>query len=240
MEESPGNPSHDSAVRAMFGRIASRYDPLNRILSLGIDRYWRLVLARSVRPGKQGIVLDLASGTLDVAVAIGRQHPDCLVPAMDFCPPMLMRGISKLSKDNVKHIFPVAADAKKLPLPDSTVGSVSMAFGIRNILPRCSALSEMLRVLAPGGRACILEFGSGRDFIFGGLYNLYLFHILPYIGAFFSSDPGAYTYLAETIRRFPSAEELAVEMREAGFVNVSWHKLTGGIVCLHIGEKRAE
>ncbi len=112
-----------------------------------------------------------------------------------------------------------------------------MAFGIRNIKPRSEAFAEMLRVLTPGGRACILEFGSGSERIWGGLYNFYLDRILPRIGKMVSRDPGAYEYLAETIRNFPTAPALEKEMTDAGFAR-AWHiKLTSGIVCLHVGEK---
>ena len=147
----------------MFGRIVRFYDLLNRVLSLGLDQYWRKVLARNVRLGDTGVVLDLAAGTLDVSLAIRRQHPTALVPALDFCPPMLVQGSRKLKGENARCILPVAADAKRLPLPDASVDCLTIAFGIRNIIPREAAFAEMLRVLRPGGRACILEFGSGRE-----------------------------------------------------------------------------
>ncbi len=232
----PGTP-HDAAVAGMFGRIVPFYDLLNRVLSLGLDRYWRHVLARNVRLGATGLVLDLAAGPLDVALAVRRRYPGACVPAMDFCPPMLARGRRKLRGADARNILPVAADAKRLPLPDSCVDCVTMAFGIRNILPRERAFAEMLRVLRPGGRVCILEFGSGRERIWGGLYNLYLNRVLPRVGRIFSKDPAAYAYLAATIRQFPPAAALERELRDAGFAR-AWHeKLTSGIVCLHVGEK---
>ena len=118
----------------MFGRIARFYDLLNRLLSLGVDQYWRKVLARNVRLGQGGVVLDLAAGTLDVALAVRRRYPTALVPALDFCPPMLALGRRKLRDENARRILPVAADAKQLPLPDASVDCITMAFGIRNIL----------------------------------------------------------------------------------------------------------
>lgn len=237
-----GSPNHGKAVASMFGRIVPWYDMLNVLLSGGMDRLWRRRLAREVRPlpASTGRVLDLAAGTLDVSLAIRRRHPHMVVPAMDFCPPMLVRGQKKLHGDNARAVMPVAADAKCLPLPDACVDAVTMAFGIRNILPRADAFAEMVRVLAPGGRACILEFGSGKKRIWGGVYNLYMKRILPGIGRLVSGDReggGAYAYLAESICRFPTAEELEEEMRAAGFA-CAWHiPLTSGIVCLHIGEK---
>lgn len=221
----------------MFGRIARFYDFLNHALSLGLDLHWRKVLARNVRLGESKVVLDLAAGTLDVALAVRREHPAALVPALDFCPPMLRRGLRKLKGENAARVLPVAADAKRLPLPAASVDCVTMAFGIRNILPREAAFVEMLRVLRPGGRACILEFGSGRERIWGGLYNVYLNRVLPRVGRIFSRDPAAYEYLAATIRDFPTAARLEEEMIDAGFAR-AWHlRLTSGIVCLHVGEK---
>lgn len=228
---------HGKAVSSMFSRIVPWYDLLNTVLSCGIDRYWRKRLVREVRLGPTKRVLDLAAGTLDVSLAIRRRYPEASVPAMDFCPPMLLHGRKKLKGANSRLVMPAAADAKHLPLPDECVDAVTIAFGIRNILPRNEAFAEMARVLVPGGRACILEFGSGKQKIWGGLYNFYLNRVLPGIGKCISHDGSAYEYLADTIRRFPAAEELEEEMREAGFA-AAWHiPLTSGIVCLHIGEK---
>lgn len=229
--------AEDSPVGAMFGRIAGVYDFLNHFLSLGIDRYWRRELAALVKTGSTAQVADLAAGTLDVALAILKAHPDQKIPAVDFCQPMLEKGKAKLHGEASAHIFPCAGDALQLPLPDNSVDSVSMAFGIRNIAERGKAFREMLRVLAPGGRACILEFGSGKEKIWGGLYNVYLNSMLPLLGRLAARDRIAYTYLARTIREFPAAEILAAEMRESGFKDVRWRRLTSGIVCLHWGEK---
>lgn len=222
----------------MFGRIAGVYDFLNRLLSLGIDRSWRARLAELTIEGETGVMPDLAAGTLDVALAVLARHPRVYVPAIDFCAPMLARGLKKLDDDHKRaHVLPVAGDALKLPLPDNGADSVTIAFGIRNIAPRMAAFKEMARILAPGGRACVLEFGSGREKIWGGVYNFYLARVLPAIGKIIARDDGAYQYLARTIREFPSAEDLAGEMREAGFVDVKYQKLTSGIVCLHWGQK---
>jgi demethylmenaquinone methyltransferase/2-methoxy-6-polyprenyl-1,4-benzoquinol methylase len=221
----------------MFGRIARFYDLLNHILSLGIDRSWRTTLAVAALENGGAVTLDLAAGTLDVALALHRLRPEILVPALDFCPAMLSGGRRKLRRDNAVRVLPVAADAKKLPLRANSADCITMAFGIRNILPREAAFAEMLRVLKPGGRACILEFGSGRERIWGGLYNFYLNRILPCVGRLISKDKAAYAYLAETIRAFPTARKFEEELLDAGFAR-AWHKkLTSGIVCLHVGEK---
>lgn len=227
-----------SPVSAMFGRIAGVYDFLNHFLSLGIDRYWRRELVALAKEGGRGVAADLAAGTLDVALALARARPGLVVPAVDFCEPMLCKGLKKLKKGGEgKRIFPIAGDAKSLPLPDDCADSVTMAFGIRNINPRKEAFKEMLRILAPGGRACVLEFGSGKERVWGGFYNFYLTRVLPRIGALAARGDGAYHYLCQTIVDFPRAEELAEEMREAGFEDAHYRKLSGGIVYLHWGHK---
>ena len=123
-------------------------------------------------------------------------------------------------------------------MPDDSVGCVTMAFGIRNIRLRTDAFREMARVLVPGGRVCVLEFGSASERIWGGIYNWYLMRVLPVIGCVVARDKNAYAYLARTIREFPTAPHLAGEMEEAGFVKTGFRKLTGGIVCLHWAEKK--
>ncbi len=231
---------HEKAVSSMFGSIVSWYDILNTVLSCGIDRLWRRRLVKEVRLGTTGKVLDLAAGTLGVSLSIVKRYPNAIVPALDFCLPMLLKGKSKLKGRNAQQIMPVAADAKRLPLADASVDCITIAFGIRNVLPRQDALKEMARVLTPGGRVCILEFGSGKNKIWGGLYNFYLRKILPGIGKIFSGDAKAYTYLADTIMQFPDAQTLEEEMRSCGF-RCAWHiPLTCGIVCIHIGEKARE
>lgn len=227
-----------SPVGAMFGRIAGVYDLLNHLLSLGVDKYWRKELAKLATQSQPHFTLDLAAGTLDVALAINRRSSATIIPALDFCPQMLEAGLRKLKTPELKsHILPCAADALHIPIKTNFVDSVTMAFGIRNIEERMAAFQEMLRVLKPGGIACILEFGSGQERIWGGLYNFYLARILPIIGKFIARDNKAYAYLARTIREFPDAGKLAREMTEAGFNEVGWRKLTSGIVCLHWGLK---
>lgn len=233
----------------MFGRIAGWYDPLNRLLSCGLDQRWRQCLASTARPGPQHFLLDIAAGTLDVSLALARLYPGTRILAMDFCLPMLERGKRKLGippqsrpapsgKASLSRIIlPAAADALRLPLPDACVDAVTMAFGIRNIAPRDRAFREMFRVLVPGGRACILEFGSGRRKIWKGLYNFYLQHVLPLIGKWSSGDGAAYMYLAQSIAEFPPPEKLSAELRAAGFSRVYHVPLTSGIVCLHVAEK---
>lgn len=230
------NPSeHGRRVSGLFDNIATWYDFLNHFLSLGQDIYWRNRLVRTVRPGPTGVVLDLAAGTLDVSREILRQHPGLKVLSLDFSLPMLVRGQKKVA--GVPAICPVQADGRLLPLPDGCVDAVTIAFGIRNILPRTDAYREILRVLAPGGRLCILEFGTGQARIWQGLYNFYLGTVLPRVGRFFSRNPEAYQYLADTILAFPNASVLAGELRDAGFDQVGCEALSSGIVYIHVARK---
>ena len=230
-------PESENAVAAMFGRIVFRYDMLNRILSLGCDRLWRARLAEAARSGATGRILDLATGTFDVALALHARYPDIIVPAVDFCLPMLKKGRDKLCGGARGRVLPVAGDAARLPLPDASVDSITMAFGIRNMRARHAVFAEMLRVLAPGGLACILEFASGKKRIWGGVYNLYLNYLLPGLGRLISGDKDAYAYLAGTISDFPDAAALEKELRGAGFARTRFERFFAGVVCLHVAEK---
>lgn len=223
---------------AMFARIANVYDLLNHVLSMGLDIAWRKELALAANPGKNGLLVDLAAGTLDVSLAILAINPEANIIGIDFCPEMLKAGKHKINKSEIEnHLAICAGDAFSLPVKQGAASSLAIAFGIRNINPRKQAFAQMLETLKPGGKACILEFGSGKERIWGGIYNFYLNRILPGIGKLLAKDKPAYEYLAKTIREFPKAETLAREMEEAGFANVGWKKLTSGIVCLHWGFK---
>jgi demethylmenaquinone methyltransferase/2-methoxy-6-polyprenyl-1,4-benzoquinol methylase len=167
-----------------------------------------------------------------------RQHPGLRVAALDFALPMLAVGKRrKLDGARAERIFPVQADGRALPLPDASMDAATIAFGIRNILPRPAAYAEILRVLRPGGRFCILEFGTGSRKVWKGLYNFYLDKLLPGIGRIISRDPSAYRYLAETIRNFPDERALARELLDAGFGRVFHVPMLSGIVYLHVAEK---
>lgn len=234
-------------VQGIFTRIAGVYDLLNRVFSFGFDALWRKRLAEAVRPFPprgSARILDLAAGTMEVSLMLARRYPHRNVLALDFCRPMLLKGLPKIQKTPAfgrarkrGRILPLVGDGRRLPLPDNSMDAVTVAFGLRNIRPREEAYAEVLRVLVPGGKFCVLEFGSVRDRILFGLYNAYLAHILPFIGKLVSRDKGAYQYLADTIAAYPAASELAGEMRRAGFVEVRYRFFTAGIVCLHIGEK---
>lgn len=229
---------HGQVVKGMFGRIARWYDFLNHFLSLGQDYYWRYRLVRAARPNPNGMVLDLAAGTMDVSVELVRQYPEIRVAALDFTYEMLQQGkITKLQKGRERVVLPAQADGRLLPLPDVSMDAATIAFGIRNIVPREAAYAEVLRVLKPGGRFCILEFGTGSRRVWKGVYNFYLNTLLPLIGKVVSGDASAYRYLAETIQAFPDERSLAAEMVDAGFERVYHVPMMSGIVYLHVGQK---
>ncbi|MFW5731112.1 MAG: ubiquinone/menaquinone biosynthesis methyltransferase [Desulfonatronovibrionaceae bacterium] len=227
---------HSRIVSGYFASIAAWYDFLNHFLSIGQDIYWRKRLTSHVRIQEQALVADLAAGTLDLTREILKKNPGARVLGLDYTLPMLVRGRSKLNFARSRSSL-VQADGRSLPLEDSSMDAVTIAFGIRNILPRDQAFREIIRVLKPGGRLCILEFGTGRKKILGGLYNFYLTKVLPLMGRLFSRDKGAYRYLAESIRDFPDEDQLALEMHRAGFSRVFYYPLSAGIVYVHVGQK---
>lgn len=221
-------------VRGMFGRVAHRYDLANHLLSFNIDRYWRARTVRRVRPileNPAARVLDICCGTGDLVLALerGRGAP---VLGSDFCHPMLVAARAKLSRAKASPLF--EADALRLPLPDASLDLLTVAFGFRNLANYEAGLREMRRVLRPGGTAAILEFSQPPNPAFAALYNFYSRRILPWIGGALTGDRGAYTYLPESVRKFPSAPQLGEDLRRAGFPQVSFEYLTGGIVALHL------
>lgn len=227
-------------VERLFAGLAWGYDALNRVLSLGLDILWRKRLAEAVipfPPHGTARILDLAAGTLEVSVALARRYPQRSVLALDYCRPMLQKGMGKLAGLKNKKIYPMVGDGRKLPLPEDSMDAVTVAFGLRNIRPRADVYAEVLRVLVPGGRFCVLEFGSAHDRILFGLYNWYLARVLPKIGQLLTNQKAAYQYLADTVAAYPSAQNLAEEMRDSGFGGVRYETYSAGIVCLHIGTK---
>jgi len=222
-------------VRGMFGRVAHRYDLANHLLSFNIDRYWRAHTVRRTREilrRPEARVLDICCGTGDLVLALGKHGRRVL--GSDFCHPMLVSANGKIARRGV-HAELFEADALALPLRDASLDLITVAFGFRNLANYERGLTEMRRVLGAGGMAAILEFSQPPNAAFAALYNFYARRILPWIGGLISGSRDAYTYLPESVRKFPSAGELAAMMHSAGFAEVSFEYLTGGIVAVHVG-----
>jgi demethylmenaquinone methyltransferase / 2-methoxy-6-polyprenyl-1,4-benzoquinol methylase len=222
-------------VRRIFSEIAPRYDLLNRVLSLGIDRAWRraAIAALEWRARPAGTYLDVCAGTLDVATSLsGRAGFGGFVVGADFAEPMLRSGARKAAG---KPIGPVAGDAMRLPLRDASLDGAIVAFGIRNVADLDAALREVRRVLRPASRFVILEFSTPRSALVRRLYHAYFHHVLPVVGRIVSGHRTAYTYLPRSVANFPVEEELARRMTRAGFAAVRWRPLTFGIAAIHVG-----
>jgi demethylmenaquinone methyltransferase / 2-methoxy-6-polyprenyl-1,4-benzoquinol methylase len=240
-KEEPSQSLLGPRIEKMFSGIAPWYDFLNHLLSLQRDVLWRQELVQGLHLGLGSRVLDLAAGTLDVSLEIVRRKPDSMVAAADFSLPMLTRGKKKLGPGaSAKNIFPIAADAYALPFPTAHFDALTIAFGIRNLPDRLTALREMHRVLRPMGTVGILEFIPPDKGWLQTMYKLYLNGVLPIIGRLFSQHAFAYSYLAESINQFPKAEEFCRLLSEAGFGRVRYKILTFGIVCLFYGQKGLE
>src|SRR6266550_3758284 len=224
-------------VKRIFSEIAPRYDLLNHVLSLNIDRRWRRqAIARlAVERDQCGRYLDLCAGTMDVAAQIS-MLPGFrgLVIGADFAEPMLKAGADKVKGG---RIAPVTADAVQLPLESGQLAGAIVAFGIRNIAGLEASLREVIRVLAPGGRFVILEFSTPRWPVLRTLYKAYFNYVLPLIGRVVSGHRTAYQYLPRSVANFPVEEELASTMERAGFTDVAWSSLSFGVAAIHVGER---
>ena len=215
-------------MRAMFARVAPRYDLLNHLLSFNLDRWWRRRAAGEVPDVPGARVLDLCCGTGDLAAAVLRRARGARLVGCDFSHPMLLRAAPKLRRLRMADRCDlVEADGLQLPFGDATFDAVTVGFGVRNLEDLDAGFREMLRVLRPGGRLVVLEFSVPEGPILGRLYRTYLHGLVPRAG-------GAYGYLARTVAEFPEAPLLAGRIREAGFAAVSWELLTGGIVAVHV------
>ena len=223
-------------VAQVFDSVAPRYDLMNDLMSAGLHRAWKAftVALAGVRPGHR--VLDIASGTGDLARAFAPQAgPQGLVVATDINGAMLEHGRAEL--ENAGLCLPTAqCDAEKLPFPDASFDRVSVAFGLRNMTHKDMALAEMHRVLKPGGKLLVLEFSRPWEPL-RGVYDWYSFHILPRLGKMVAGDAGSYRYLAESMRKHPDQQTLVSMMQEAGFAKVDYYNLSAGVVALHIGIK---
>ena len=221
----------------MFDRIAPRYDLLNRVLSAGTDVRWRRRAVDFLELEPPVRVLDLCTGTADLLIEALRRHPASGGLGIDLSHAMLSRGAGKLGRGGLRGRGTLAGgDAEHLPVRAGVFDGALVAFGIRNVGEPVRAMSEVLRALRPGGRFVVLEFSMPRGAL-GVAYRFYFRSLLPRIGGLVSGDGTAYAYLPASVSRFPAPADFASLMEQAGFVDVRWQLLTGGIACLHRGER---
>jgi demethylmenaquinone methyltransferase / 2-methoxy-6-polyprenyl-1,4-benzoquinol methylase len=221
----------------MFGGIAGRYDFLNHLLSGNVDKGWRRLVARNLRPSlvEGARVLDVACGTGDLALALDASGAASVI-GLDFCRPMLEIARRKAG-DGRRELPFVEGDALRLPFADESFDVVTIAFGLRNLAGVEEGLRELRRVLKAGGRVAVLEFSSPVVPGFSALFRFYMTRLLPSIGGFISGSRGAYEYLPDSVLKFPDQKRLAALMREAGFEKVEYRNLTGGVAALHTGTR---
>jgi len=232
------------AVRGMFSRIAPRYDLLNHLLSLSLDRLWRRRTAlrcRRILARPRARALDLCCGTGDLTLALERAAAQeasggAAIWGSDFAHPMLVLARKKSARAGSRTIY-LEADALALPFPDSSFDLVTAAFGFRNLANYRAGLAEIFRVLRPGGEVGILDFAAPRLSVFATLYRWYFQRLLPRVGGAVSGDAAAYSYLPRSVERFPPPDELTRWFTEAGFAEARYVPWTGGIVSLHTARK---
>ncbi|PWT92863.1 MAG: bifunctional demethylmenaquinone methyltransferase/2-methoxy-6-polyprenyl-1,4-benzoquinol methylase UbiE [Blastocatellia bacterium] len=219
----------------MFSNIAGRYDVLNHLLSANVDKRWRRLVARRVKDklaSGGGSVLDVACGTGDLSQTLF-EVSGARVVGTDFCRPMLKIAAGKVHSD----IRLIESDALRLPFSDRSFDVVTIAFGLRNLSSVEEGLSELRRVLKPGGWVAVLEFSKPSSRILRSIFGVYFTRLLPLMGGIISGSKSAYTYLPASVGRFPDQLELATLMERAGFGQVTYENLTGGIAALHMGSK---
>lgn len=228
-----GSTTRDNAesIRAAFASISSRYEVANHVLSAGWDWWWRAVAARAVAARRPRRILDLATGSGDLAMAIGRRLPGVEIWGLDFCAPMLERAARK----GLRRLL--CADALALPFADGIFGAVTVAFGLRNMASWEGAAHEARRVLEPGGVLWILDFCLPSAAVGRALYRFYLHRVLPRVAGWITGQPEAYRYLGASIEAFPSGEAMVALLRQAGYGRVWWRRLMPGVVALYGAEK---
>jgi demethylmenaquinone methyltransferase/2-methoxy-6-polyprenyl-1,4-benzoquinol methylase len=225
-------------IAGMFDAIAPRYDLLNRVLSAGLDQKWRHRAVGELCLGKSARVLDLCTGTADLAMVTARRHSDASVVGVDFAGAMLRIGLEKVRREGLgSRVRLVRGDATRIPLATASCDAATIGFGIRNVAEPETALAELARVLRPGGRVAILEFGQPRIPGIRTLYSWYFRYLLPAVGKFVSHHRSAYSYLPASVGTFPPPAEFARTIESRGFTAVQAVPLTFGIVYLYIGVK---
>jgi len=230
---------HPDSIRNLFDNIAPTYDLLNHLLSLRRDHYWRKMAVQQLK-GLEGWILDIATGTGDVAIEMIRQNSrHRKVFGLDFSEPMIKRAHRKVLGKGLSPIITLSlGDALSLPFRDSTFSASMIAFGLRNIAKKEQALCEMVRVIKKGGKVIILEFTFPQKGLMRRLYPIYFKRVLPWVGGFLSGDRGAYAYLPESVLHFASAENYEEMMGRVGLENVNSLSLTGGVASVISGIKK--
>jgi demethylmenaquinone methyltransferase/2-methoxy-6-polyprenyl-1,4-benzoquinol methylase len=226
---------HAGRVREMFAGIAKRYDLLNHLLSGNVDKRWRRIVAERVREklsSSSSLILDVACGTGDLSLTLF-ENTGARVVGTDFCRPMLEIATGKTSD----RIPLIEGDALDLPFRDGAFEVVTIAFGLRNLASVEGGLAELRRVLKPGGWVAVLEFSRPANAVMRPLFGLYFTRVLPLMGGLVSGSPMAYSYLPASVQRFPDQEQLSLLMQQAGFEQVRFENLTGGIAALHMGKR---
>ncbi len=222
-------------VRNVFDSVASRYDLMNDLMSGGLHRLWKRDFVAALRPTSDKTLLDVAGGTGDIAFLWGNKGGGPAI-VCDISAEMLMVGRDRaIDRAKLRGIDWVCSNAEQLPLPDRSMDVVTIAFGLRNVTDKLAVLTEMRRILKCGGKFQCLEFGAVSVPLLGKLYDRYSFSMLPKLGAVVGRDRESYQYLVESIRTFPPQPVCAAMMRDAGFAQVSWRDMTGGVVALYSG-----
>ena len=228
-----------SPIAAMFDRISPKYDALNHLLSLNIDKVWRRKTAKAVAKSQPKTILDLATGTADLAIALAKCNPQAHIIGMDISEKMLEIGKEKVSKKGLANQIELRlGDAATLPFESNTFDAVTVAFGVRNFENLEHGLSEIQRVLKPNGRAVILEFSMPERFPIKQLYTLYFKHLLPSIGKAVSKDGNAYSYLPLSVEQFPKPKVFLRMLAEKGLENGMAKPLSFGIASLYTSTKK--
>jgi demethylmenaquinone methyltransferase/2-methoxy-6-polyprenyl-1,4-benzoquinol methylase len=221
-------------IRRVFAAVARRYDLMNDLMSFGIHRLWKRTLVRMAAPKPGQAIVDLAGGTGDVAALMA--GPDRLVAVCDPSVPMMAAGRDRARHPGHAHLQWIGGTGEQLPLASGSVDTITIAFGIRNVTRIELALAEAMRVLKPGGRFLCLEFSTPHALI-RPFYNLFSFTVIPRLGAWVAREPEAYTYLVESIRRFPDQRAFKALIEQAGFADVRFRNLSFGIACIHVGTR---